>query len=597
MNRVRALDGLRAVAVVAVVAFHLNERGFPGGFLGVDVFFVLSGFLITTLLVVEWDDRGAIAVARFWQRRARRVIPLLVLTLVVVALVTPVLFDDVAGRVRGELVAALAQGSNWFEAVAGRSYFDTIGRPSPLRHLWSLGVEAQFYLAWPVVAAVSLRHGGRRRLGIVAAGLAAASFLAMAVLFHPGHDPSRLYYGTDTRLGTILVGAALAVGWRRVRIGSQTADLLATVAGVGLLALVLRLDGASAFAYRGGLLLAACFAAVLVAASTVPGSWTSAVLSLRPMVWLGTRSYAVYLWHWPVITATRAGTDVDVHGWALLALRLSLTLALAEVSTRAVDGAVRGAWPKLPAVRQRVALAAAAVVLVAAVVTVQPAAQTQPVFYVSPTTTLPSTTTTTALPAPVVTVAVTASVPATTVPVTQPPPPPTNLPAVPPDMPMASADVHAVAVGESVLMAAGGDVQRAIGPGTVVDADVARQPDDVLSRLAARRAAGYLDHAAVVVIQMGTNGEVDMHRLERMAELVVGVPRVVAVTIHVDRPWAAPGNKALRDAAQRWPWLRLAEWDVAASQHPEWLGSDGVHPNREGARQYAALVQSAATAA
>jgi peptidoglycan/LPS O-acetylase OafA/YrhL len=592
MNRVRALDGLRAVAVVAVVAFHLNEGGVPGGFLGVDLFFVLSGFLITSLLLAEWDERGAIAVVPFWRRRARRVLPLLLLTLVAVAVVTPALFDDVAGRVRGELVAALAQGANWFEAVAGRSYFDTIGRPAPLRHLWSLGVEAQFYLAWPLAAAAALRHGGRRRLLQVSAGLVAASFVLQAVLFHPGGDPSRIYYGTDTRLGTVLAGAVLALMLARVRLGPQTADQLAALGGVGFLLLVLRLDGASGFAYRGGLLLAATCAAALVAAATVEGSWTSSVLSLRPLVWLGTRSYAIYLWHWPVVTATRPGTDVDVHGLALLLLRLSLTLVLADVSTRLVDRGLRGTWPSLPRLSQRVALLATGLAVVAAVASVEPAAGTRPVFYVSPTTTLPSTTSTSAAIA--VTTPVTAPPTTVAAPVAVPVPPPSNLPPVPPDIPPASADVHAVAVGESVLMAAGGEVQRAIGPGTVVDADVARQPDDVLSRLGARRAAGYLDHAGLVVIQMGTNGEVDMRRLERMAELVVGVPRVVAVTIHVDRPWAGPGNQALRDAAARWPWLRLADWNSAAAAHPEWLGPDGVHPNREGARQYAALVQAAA---
>jgi peptidoglycan/LPS O-acetylase OafA/YrhL len=591
MKRVRALDGLRAVAVVAVVAFHLNEGGVPGGFLGVDLFFVLSGFLITTLLLAEWEQRGAIAVLPFWRRRARRILPLLLVTMVAVALVTPLWFDDVAGRVRGELLAALAQGGNWFEAVAGRSYFDTIGRSAPLQHLWSLGVEAQFYLVWPIVAALALRHGGRRRLAQVTLVATALSFLAMAVGFHAAADPSRLYYGTDTRIGTVLVGALLALVWRRARVGPQVADLLALVGGAVFVLLVLHLDGASSAAYRGGLLLAAICGAALVAAALVDGSWAAAILSLRPLVWLGTRSYAVYLWHWPVITATRPDTDVDVHGWALLLLRLGLTFGLAEVSTRAVDGALRRAWPTLPAVRRAVALAAVGVVLVAAIVTVEPPARTSPVFYVSPSTTLPSTTT---VAVPVTTVVVTS--PPTTL-AAPPPATPLHLPPVPRDMAPATGEVHAVAMGDSVLVSAAGEVQRAIGPGTVVDADIARQPDQVLERLAERRAAGYLDHAALVIIHMGTNGAVDMHRLERMADLVAGVPRVIAVTIHVDRPWAGAGNQALHEAAARWPWLRLADWDAAASQHPEWLGPDGVHPTREGARQYAALVQAAAAAA
>ncbi|MCU1379869.1 MAG: peptidoglycan-N-acetylmuramate O-acetyltransferase, partial [Acidimicrobiales bacterium] len=335
-HRIHGLDGVRALAVAAVVAYHLDERLVPGGFLGVDVFFVLSGYLITSLLLDERDADGSIALGAFWRRRARRLVPPLVLTLVAVAVLTPLLYDDVAGRIRGELVAALAQGSNWFEAAAGRSYFEAIGRPSPLRHLWSLGVEAQFYAVWPLVAVVALRRGGRRSLARVAGVGVLVSFLAMAILFRPGHDPSWLYYGTGFRAGTLLIGALLAVLWPGGRLrpdieprASLAVDAAGAAALGGLAALALRMGGASAFAYRGGLLLAAVLAAVLVATTVHPGAGVGRVLSWRPLVWLGTRSYAVYLWHWPVITATRPGTDIAVHGATLLALRLGVTLALA----------------------------------------------------------------------------------------------------------------------------------------------------------------------------------------------------------------------------------------------------------------------------
>lgn len=602
-ERVHALDGIRALAVAAVVVYHLDQRALPGGFLGVDVFFVLSGYLITTLLLEEWSDRGSIGLGGFWRRRVRRLLPPMVVTLLGVALVTPWRFEDVAERVRGESFAALAQVSNWFEAFAGRSYFEDIGRPPPLQHLWSLGVEAQFYLVWPLVAVVVLSLAGRRGLARVAAGGAALSFLAMAVLFDPGSDPSRIYYGTDTRAGTLLIGALLALAWPRHRLRrgvEATAVRILDAAGLlalaGLTALVLELDGSSSAAYRGGLLLAALLAGLLVASGVHPESHLGRVLSARPLVWLGTRSYAVYLWHWPVIVATRPGLDVDVHGWALLGLRLALIVALAEGTTRLVDVAVvHRRMPALAPWQPRIALASAVLLVPVLLVVVQPSS-TATAMYVSPTTTLPpATTTTTAMPVVAVPVADTTTT-TTLPPPPRLPPPPGGMPAVPPDMALASPDVRAVGVGESVLMAAGGEVQRAIGPGTVIDADVARQPDDVLQRLAARRAAGYLDHAAVVIIQIGTNGAIDMRRMERVAELVVGVPRVVAITIHVEREWGDHNNRVLMEAASRWPWLRLADWDAAATRHPEWLGSDGVHPNREGARHYAGLVHAAATA-
>jgi peptidoglycan/LPS O-acetylase OafA/YrhL/lysophospholipase L1-like esterase len=597
--RLPALDGLRAIAVAAVVAYHLDQGALPGGYLGVDVFFVLSGYLITTLLLAEWDDTRSIALVRFWRRRARRLLPPLLLTLVGVAVITPSRFGDVAGRVRGELFAALAQGSNWFEAVAGRSYFDTIGRPSPLQHLWSLGVEAQFYAVWPLLAFVALYVGGPRAVGRVAAVGVGLSFAAMAIMVHPGTDPSRVYYGTDTRAGTLLVGATLAVFLHGRRPKARRVDAAGVLALLALGLLALRLDGASIVAYRGGLLAAALLTAIVLAALLVPDGRLARAVASPPLVFVGTRSYAIYLWHWPVITATRPGLDTGLHGPVLLALRLVLTLALAEGTTRLVGVALTTARHAGRIGARRLVLASTALVLVTAGVAVnEPSAS--PAFYVSPTTSLApvtsitAATATTAVPVPPTDPAPTAP-PATAAPAVLPPPP-SDLPAVPPDMPPASGDVHAVAVGESVLMAAGGEVQRAIGPGTVVDADVARQPDDVLRRLAARRAAGYLDHASLVVIQMGTNGAIDMRRMERMAELVQGVPRIVAVTVHVDRPWAAQSNQALRDGAARWPWLHLAEWDAAVSEHPEWLGPDGVHPNREGARHYADLVHQAATA-
>lgn len=601
VKRVVGLDGLRALAVAAVVAYHLDEGAVPGGFLGVDVFFVLSGFLITGLVLAEWEQHGRLAIVPFWRRRARRLLPPLLVTLVVVAAAVPVLYDDVAGRVRGQVVAAVLQAGNWFEALAGHSYFEELGRPSPLTHLWSLGVEAQFYLVWPLVAVLALALGGRRLLGLVAAGGAALSFGAMAVAYSPGEDPSRLYYGADTRAGTLLVGALLAcavplTGRRRVPAppARVVVAVAGAVAGLGLAALVWTLDGASATTYRGGLLLAALLSAVLVTTALQPGGYVARVLALPPLVWLGTRSYAVYLWHWPVFTATRPGVDVGFDGVRLLVVRLVLTAVLAEATTRSVAALGRSSLPAVG--RRRLALGGAALAVGLAGVAgaaASPGAD-EPVFFVSPTTTsttattiAPTTTTTTTSAAPTTTtapVAVATTLPATTTTTTTAPP--------------LAAPIRAVAVGESVLLGAAGEVQRALGPGTVVDADIARQPDDVLAALQAHRDAARLQGVAVLVVQLGSNGPVRPEHVERLAALAGGVPRVVAVTVWVPgKPWVEESNRALHDAAARFPWLRLADWHGAARDHPEWLGPDGVHAGPEGARQYAALVAAAASAA
>jgi peptidoglycan/LPS O-acetylase OafA/YrhL len=586
------LDGLRALAVAAVVAFHLDEGALPGGVLGVDVFFVLSGYLITGLLLAEWDPRGGVDLRAFWRRRARRLLPPLGLALIGVALVTPIVYADVAERVHGQLLAAVAQGGNWFEVVAGRSYFEGLGRPSPLVHLWSLGVEAQFYALWPLLVLLALRRGGHRTLLLVAGAGAVASFVAMAVLFQPGQDPSRLYYGTDTRAGALLVGAVLAVVLPAHRLRRDLAlgrtlllDALGIAGLAGLGALAVSLDGSTASTYRGGLALAAVLAAAAVAAAAHPASHLGRVLGAGPLVWLGTRSYAVYLWHWPVIVATLPGIDVALHGRPLLAARIGATLLLAEASTRLVEAALRprGRRNTVP-VRRVFVPTVAAIVFAVGLSTAAPASPAAPAFFVSPTTTVepattstaaPTTTTTTAAVAPTTTV-----VPTTTTTTTTPPPP---APAGP-----------AVAVGESVLLGAGGAVQRALGPGTVVDAEIGRQPDDVLDALEGLRRAGRLDGVDTVVVQMGSNGLVGGREIDRLASLVAGVRRVVVITVRVDRPWQDPSNAAFRDAAGRHPWLRLADWNALASAHPELLGPDGVHPTPDGVRQYADLVGWAA---
>ena len=359
----------------------------------------------------------------------------------------------------------------------------------------------------------------------------------------------------------------------------------------GLVLLVLRLDGTSAAAYRGGFLVVALLVAVLLTVAVHPDAGLGRVLRLRPLVWLGTRSYAVYLWHWPIITATRPGLDLDVHGWALLALRLGLTLGLAEATVRVVAAAQQPRPVFAPSVRRQLLVTggvAGLVLAVAAFAGTTASPDAKPVFFVSPTTTVAPavtttvTTATTTAPAPSSTTStVPMSAPATTTTTTQPP---------------VVGPVRAVAVGESVLLGAGGHVQRALGEGTVIDADIARQPEDVLAALEARRTAGHLDGIEVLVVQLGTNGPLKGPHLERLAAIVEGVPKVVAVTVRVPKPWQDSSNAALVDAAARFPWLRLADWHAASADHPEWFGEDGVHVGREGARQYAALVAAAVTA-
>ncbi|MEX2158427.1 MAG: acyltransferase family protein [Dehalococcoidia bacterium] len=335
-----ALDGIRGLAVAAVLAYHAGLPWARGGFLGVDAFFVLSGYLITSLLVTEWRATGSISLAAFWARRARRLLPALFLLLAGVACYAVVFAQpEELARIRVDAFATLAYVANWQAVFSGESYFEQFSVPSPLQHTWSLAIEEQWYAVWPAVVMVllRLRRGSLGTLLGAACVLAAGSSLLMGFLYDPHGDPSRVYYGTDTRAQSLLVGAVLAT-WltRRGPAALQGKALLLQLAGIacgGYIAWMwLTTSYDSFFLYRGGLLLLALAVAVVIAAAVHPkGGPLTKMLSARPLRDLGLVSYGVYLWHWPVylvLTPERTGWE----GYDLFAARVLLTLAIATAS-------------------------------------------------------------------------------------------------------------------------------------------------------------------------------------------------------------------------------------------------------------------------
>ena len=302
-----ALDGIRALAVLAVFAYHLDVPWLRGGFLGVDAFFVLSGYLITGLLLDEHAATGRIDLGRFWTRRARRLLPALFVVVGVVAIwtsISAVPFE--LGLRRTDLLWTLFYGANWHFIATGQDYFAQFASASPVLHTWSLAIEEQFYVAWPLVTLAALRFSIGRPRAIVAVSIAGilSSVVAMAMLYDPG-DPSRAYFGTDTRIHELLVGALLAAALRAgVR---QPSRLAPTVAGGAVLvviaALVLVPDDSPAYYFGGSVAFAAVVAALLWAIDAAPGSHVARALALSPAVWIGRISYGIYLWHWPVILA------------------------------------------------------------------------------------------------------------------------------------------------------------------------------------------------------------------------------------------------------------------------------------------------------
>jgi peptidoglycan/LPS O-acetylase OafA/YrhL len=339
-----ALDGLRGLALLGVLLFHA-DGALPGGYLGVDLFFVLSGYLITSLLVREYRDTGRIDLYRFWVRRCRRLFPALLSLIPAIAVYGRYFArPEELATLRGEALASLGYFANWHAIFSHRSYWHLFAAPSPLEHTWSLSIEEQFYVVWPLLAAFVLRRRGPRALLALALVLTGASVVAMLLVFSPV-DSSRAYLGTDTRMAAILAGAALAIvltpGSSLPAARVRQLDWLGAAAGLGLAVAWCTLRGTNPWLYRGGFWLTELAVLVLIACAVMDkASRVARVLSARPLQLLGTISYGVYLWHWPVnvfVTTER----VQLHGPLLQGLRFAITFAIAIVSYRYLERPIR----------------------------------------------------------------------------------------------------------------------------------------------------------------------------------------------------------------------------------------------------------------
>ncbi|HKT82691.1 MAG TPA: acyltransferase family protein, partial [Solirubrobacterales bacterium] len=343
------IDALRAIAVLAVFLYHAGVDWMPGGFLGVDVFFVISGYLITSLLLSERRRTGTVRLGQFWLRRARRLLPavgaLIAVTMVVAAIAEP----DRMTTLRGDALASLVYVANWHFIFEHQSYFDQFQRPSLFRHLWSLSVEEQFYLLWPLAFAGGMKLLGRRRLLVGVLAGAIASLALTWVLFDPT-DASRVYYGTDTHAAGLLFGVALALAWSPWRLRQATPgrwcgpalDAAGTLALGYLMLSFIHVHDYDLALFHGGYLWLALASAVVIAVMAHPSARLGPLLAQPPLVWLGLRSYSFYLWHWPMLALTRPGVDVSLPRGVLIPLQLLAVLALADLSYRFVELPFRG---------------------------------------------------------------------------------------------------------------------------------------------------------------------------------------------------------------------------------------------------------------
>ena len=641
------LDGMRAIAVVAVMLYHANHEWLPGGFLGVEVFFVISGYLITLLLMAEREKTGGIKLLAFWGRRARRLLPALFVMMFLVLTYSMIFKSSVLGKLRGDLVAGLFYISNWYEIWVGQSY--TAGNDFvPLRHLWSLAVEEQFYVFWPIIMLLLMRRHGTRRLALTArwlVGVALAITLFTAVAYHAGRigecsvtpdaywslrgrcvsKMDALYLSTITRSTGVMLGAAFAMVWRpraimrsQLRDRSRLLDLVA-IGGLAILGLqfwflsVANDQGeANAWLFRGGFLVTALATLMMIAAVTHRYALTGRILAIRPLLWIGTRSYGLYLFHWPIYQIIRKVAGVPLT-WQQFVGAMAVTVVITELSYRFLEMPIRRRefwawWDGLrrrgsPGPRQAMAMTVVVCLLLLAVGVIRlglaelkpneveatlaegaenttsleellgntgasegtagttapqdvPTGSTQPA-------------TTDSVPGTVGTTTTTTSTSTTTT--------TTTLPSEPVDY---------LAVGDSVMLGAAGVLTDR---GYTVDAHVSRQMIDMVPIFEQFGEAQLFGDP--VVIHLGTNGPFDAETLDALLAPLSTVPNVILLNVFANRSWAASNNALLDARDQPGDNIILIDWNTLATQCPgSCFAADGIHLNALGQQYYADVI-------
>jgi peptidoglycan/LPS O-acetylase OafA/YrhL len=589
--RFAGLDGLRAIAVIVVMAFHLSPGFMPGGYLGVDVFFVLSGFLITSLLLREKDTTGRIRLGDFWRRRARRLLPALTLLVLACCTAAWAIGGDVLVGIGKQVLGAGTFSSNWLAIAGGHSYFDET-TPELFRNLWSLAVEEQFYLLWPLIVLLLLVVRRRRIQVALVASMAIASAALMALLFVPGGDATRVYYGTDTHSFGLALGAVLAIVSRRWSPEAATwprgmrtlSQVLGAAAIAGLVAASALMPADAPLVYRGGLAGVAVLTALAVVGSIVPGSLLGRVLDVPPMRWIGERSYGLYLWHWPafvlVVALLPTWERTGGAGWALGGIALAISVAASALSYRFLEqpvrrrgfrGALRSAAsglrtsPRSP--RRLLGVAMTASLLLGMGATTVAAVASAPAVG-----------------------AAQAKIEQGQAAIAKPPPPiaddssHTVAPAAVPEGDKISA------IGDSVMLASAPELQAAF-PGIQINAVVSRQLVGAPAILQQMVTAGTLRQT--LLIGLGTNGPISAKTLEEIRSIAGPGRQIVLVNVQAPRGWTPEVNATLTHFAQQYRDVELANWRDAIAGHLGLLARDQIHPGSKGGQIYAAAVKDA----
>jgi peptidoglycan/LPS O-acetylase OafA/YrhL len=565
-----AIDGLRAVAVIAVMLYHLGFKWIPGGFLGVDLFFVISGYVITRLLLDSIQRSGGLDLRAFYVARVRRLLPPLVFMIITTTIVVGLWAPDTMRRFLGDTPFALFGGMNWWLVFRHTDYFEAIGRPPLLQHTWSLGVEAQFYLLWPLILLLVLKYFGKNKIPGAALLIAAFSGIALLVVSlqvdaASASQVSHVYFGTDTHSIGLFLGAALAVSWipqnLQETVSKKAQDFIDGIGVVGLLGIIacfLFVDETDPTLYKLAFPLAGIFGCAIITSIVHPASRFAPILSSKPFVWIGERSYAIYLWHWVVFQVTRPNYDLEGSEWALYALRILIVFALADISLRLVELPVRTGlidyWFKGMKYRtKRVQLRqkAGVILLVLSVATLTATAATSAI----------------------------AKGDRQLAELKEQLEQPTTTPEI--------KEGGLWVTGDSVILGIRFelDSRQHIG---LINARVGRQAPELLEVIQHDKLNM---QGSTIVLNLGNNNKLTEEQVAAIFEAIADQPKIIVVNTAVPRGWRDENNALIAQYAAQYG-AQLVDWAAVSDGHPEYFGPDGVHLVPTGVRAYVDAITS-----
>ena len=562
-----AIDGLRAVAVIAVMLYHLGFTWIPGGFLGVDLFFVISGYVITRLLLDSIQRSGGLDLRAFYKARIRRLFPPLVFMIFVTIIYISIWAPETMRRFISDSPFALLGGMNWWLVFRHTDYFDTISRPPLLQHTWSLGVEAQFYLIWPLILLLVLRQFGKAKIPGAALLIAAFSGIALLLVSFEvdaanASQVSHVYFGTDTHSIGLFLGAALAVSWVPQNLQEQVnrraqdfIDGIGVIGFVGLLGVFLLVNESDPTLYKLAFPLAGIFGCAILTSIVHPASRFAPILSSRVAVWIGERSYAIYLWHWVVFQVTRPAVDLEGSTWALYALRILVVFALADISLRLVELPVRSGlveyWfkgmkyrTKNVQRRQKSTVVASVLLLILGT------------SYISAN----------AISQSDIEMAIVKQQ------LEQP---------VQPSEPNGTQTGGLWVTGDSVILGIHYELD-ARSPIAIINARVGRQAPELIEVMKADK-ANAVD--STVIFNMGNNNKLTSDQVMAVFEEVKNQPRIIVVNTAVPRGWRDENNALIAQYAALYGAI-VVDWASISMGHPEYFAPDGVHLVPAGVRAY-----------